>query len=147
MKVFLRQNVAKVGMAGEIVKVGDGYGRNFLIPKGLGVEVTPENEQFYAQRKVTIEKRAQVIESEISMLAEKINHIKLVVKGKMHDDGKLYGAVTQTDIVDLLAAQGVTVSKSQIKLDKPIKSKGTYKVGVHLSARLQSTVTLEVIAE
>lgn len=147
MKIFLRQNVAKVGMAGEIVKVGDGYGRNFLIPKGLGVEITAENEQFYAQQKITLENRAKVIATETSMLAERLNQVTVTIKAKMHDDGKLYGAVTQSDITDLLSQQGFAVTKNQVNLSKPIKTKGTYKVVINLTSRLQSTITVIVAAE
>lgn len=147
MKVFLRKDVEQVGLAGEIIKVGDGYGRNFLIPKGLAVEVTNDNETFYLKRQKTVEHRQEVIATKTSILADKISTIKLVIKRKMHDDGKLYGAVNPSEIADLLAQKGVNVSKNQIKLDKSIKSKGIYKVPVELTSRLQSTITLEVLPE
>jgi large subunit ribosomal protein L9 len=134
-------------LAGEIIKVGDGYGRNFLIPKGLAVEVTGENEAFYLKKQKNVEKREQVIATKTSMLAEKMNSIKVIIKKKMHDDGKLYGAVNPNEIVDLLAQKGVSISKNQIKLDKSIKSKGVYKVLVELTSRLQATITLEVLPE
>lgn len=147
MKVFLRKDVEQVGLSGEIITVGDGYGRNFLIPKGLAVEVTPQNEVFYVKRQKNVDNRQTVIATKTSLLAEKINAIKLIIKRKVHDDGKLYGSVNPSEIVDLLAEKNISITKNQIKLEKSIKAKGIYKVIIELTSRLQSTITLEVVAE
>ncbi len=147
MKVFLLKDVEKVGMAGEIIKVSDGFGKNFIIPNKLGVVVTPENESFYQKRIKTIEHRKEVISSKTSMLAEKISSTTLLLKKKMHENEKLYGAVAQNEVVELLAAKGISVSKSQVEFDKSIKSKGTYSVTIKLSSRLKPAVTLKVVAE
>jgi len=147
MKVYLRKDIEKIGMAGEIIKVGDGYGRNFLIPRGLAVEVTKANEPFYKKQAKQVEHRKDVIESKTSMLAERIGSIKLNLKRKMHDDGKLYGAVSPAEIVVLLAEQGINISKSQVKFDKSIKAKGTYKVTIKLTSQLKPTVELMVRPE
>ena len=148
MKVYLLQNVEKVGLAGEIIKVSDGYGSNYLIPRKLGIEVTPQNEAQLKKREKIIEKRQEVIATQTSMLAERIKSLKLTLKRKLHDDGKLYGSVNPIEIVDLLAANGVSVSKSQINFgDKSIKAKGSYEVIVKLSSRLQPKLTLTVVAE
>ena len=147
MKVFLRKDVEKVGMSGEIIKVGDGYARNYLIPHGLAVEITKNNEGLYQSKIRTVEKRKEVIASQTSMLAEKINSTALTIKRKMHDDGKLYGAINASEIVDLLAQKGFAISKSQVEFDKSIKSKGTFKVTIKLTSRLQSTITLNIVPE
>jgi large subunit ribosomal protein L9 len=147
MKVFLKKDVEKVGLAGEVVKVGDGYARNYLIPRGMGVEVTAKNEDFYTKQIKQVSNRKEVIASKTSMLAENINSMKLTLKRKMHDDGKLYGSVGANEIVELLAEQGVNVGKSQIILEKTIKAKGSYKVTVKLTASLQPQVTLLVTPE
>ena len=147
MKVFLKKDVEKIGLVGEIVKVGDGYARNFLIPRGMAVEVTPKNEETLTKQIRQVSNRKEVIASKTSMLAENITAMKLVLKRKMHDDGKLYGSVGAHEIVELLAAQGVAVGKSQIILDKTIKAKGSYKVTVKLTASLQPQVTLLVTPE
>lgn len=147
MKVFLKKNVEKIGIAGEIITVNDGFARNFLLPRAFAVEVTTENEPFYKTKAKTVENRKAVIAAETSMLAEKIKDIKLSLKRKMHDDGKLYGAVTQSDIVDLLAEKGVTVAKGQVILDKSIKTKGTHEIVIRLSSRLQPVVRLSIISE
>src|SRR5579872_2138138 len=115
MRVFLLKDVPKVGMAGEIIKVADGYGLNYLIPNKLGVEVTANNEASFEKRVKLIEKRHEVIATQTSMLAEKIKAIKLSLKRKVHDDGRLYGSINALEVVDLLAQQGVNVGKSQIE--------------------------------
>lgn len=134
-------------MAGEIVKVTEGYAANFLIPHKLAVAVTPANEAYYLQRVKKVENRKEVIETQTSMLAEKIKSIKLSIKKKMHDNGQLYGAVNPSEVVDLLSAQGISVSKSQIIFDKSIKSKGNFDVTIKLSSKLQPTLQLNVQPE
>ena len=147
MKVFLKKDIEKVGLAGEIITVNDGFARNFLMPRNLAFEVTPENAPFYAKKAKTIENRKQVIATETSMLAEKIKEMKLLLKRKMQDDGKLYGAVSQGDIVDLLAQKGVTVSKGQVLIGKSIKTKGIHEVTIKLSSRLQPVVHITILPE
>lgn len=148
MKVFLKKNVEKIGMAGEIIVVGDGYGRNFLIPKGLGEEITEANAAAYVHKKKVIENRKEVIATQTSMLAEKIKGIKLTIKKKMHDDGKLYGAINASELVPLLEKEGVKISKNQIIFDKSaIKGKGTYEFEVKLSSRLRPSFRVAVVPE
>lgn len=147
MKVYLLKDVPKIGMAGEVLKVADGFGQNFLLPRKLAVEVTAQNESFYQKREKVIEHRKEVVATKTSMLAEKIGAIKLTLKRKMHDDGKLYGAINASEIVDLLSEKGVNISKSQVDLDKSIKAKGVYDVTIKLSSSLKPTVKLTIISE
>ena len=147
MKVFLRKDIEKVGIAGEIIKVTEGYGRNFILPQGLGVEVTDKNESQFKKLLKQVEHRQEVIATKTSMLAERIKGITLKLKRKMHDDGKLYGALNAVEIVEALNQAGVTVSKSQIVLDKAIKTKGSHDVTIKLTSRLQPTVTVTIIPE
>lgn len=147
MKVYLLKDVPKIGMAGEILKVADGFGQNFLLPRKLAVEITPHNESSFKQREKIVEHRKEVVATKTSMLAEKIGSMKLTLKRKMHDDGKLYGAINASEIVELLAEKGVSISKSQVDLDKSIKSKGSYDVTIKLSSKLMPTVKLTIISE
>ncbi len=147
MKVYLKKDVEKIGLSGEIIKTSDGYARNYLIPRGLGVEITPNNIEFYEKRARTVKNRETVISSNTSMLAEKIGALKLKIKRKMHDDGKLYGAISPIEIVELLAKEGITVSKSQVLFDKSIKSKGTHDITIKLTSRLLPQIKLTVISE
>jgi large subunit ribosomal protein L9 len=147
MEVFLRKNVEKVGMAGEIVKVGDGFARNFLLPKGLAVEITLQNKDQYATKIRNVENRKEVIASQTSMFAENLNSVSITLKRKMHDDGQLYGSINASEVVDALAAKGISINKSQVEFDKSIKSKGTFKVGIKLTTKLKSIITVTVVAE
>ena len=147
MKVFLLQDVEKIGMRGEILNVTDGYASNFLFPKKLAVVVTPANEAQFKQRAVHLDKRKEVVETKTSMLAERIKSLKITMKRKIHDNGKLYGAVSASEIADLLAEQGINVGKNQILLDKSIKETGSYEITIKLTSRLQPAFNLKVVGE
>jgi large subunit ribosomal protein L9 len=125
MKIFMRKDLEKVGLTGEMISVDDGYGRNFLIPRGYGVEVTAENEGSFSKRSRQVEKRQEVIATKTSILGDKIKSTKLTIRRKMHDDGKLYGAINHHEIIELLSEKGIILSKNQLRLDKMIKEKGT----------------------
>ncbi len=147
MRVFLLKDIENVGMAGEVVKVKEGFGLNYLLPHKLGLEITPKNEKQFKNRIQHIEHRKEVIASKTSMLAEKIKSLKLQLKRKTHDDGKLFGSVSPGEVVDLLAQKGVSISKSQVAFGKSIKSTGTFDVTVKLSSKLQPTFSLTIISE
>jgi len=146
MQVYLRKDIPGVGMAGEIIKVSQGYAKNYIIPRNLGVEVNKANEKFYAQKAKTLENRKEAVATETSLLAEKIKNTPITIKRKVHDKTKLYNAVSPQEIVDLLQEKGIKISKSQVKLKKQIKETGSYTVTIKLSSRLQPELTLKVIA-
>lgn len=144
VKVFLKKDVTKIGFAGEIVNVSEGYASNFLIPQKLGVLVTSLNEVGLSKKVKEVVNRKEAVKTKTSMLAEKIKSIKLSIKTKVHDDNKLYGSISASDIVDLLAKEGVVVSKNQVIFDSHIKSVGTFEVTIKLSNSLQPKLTLKV---
>lgn len=147
MRVFLLKDVEKVGMAGEIIKTTEGYARNFLIPRKLAIEVTPQNEASLSNRLKDIENRKEVIATKTSMLAEKIKSTNITIKRKVHDKKELYGAISEKEVVDSLALKGISISKSQVIIDKSIKTTGTYDIAIKLSSKLQPVLTLKVVAE
>jgi large subunit ribosomal protein L9 len=147
MKVFLLKDVEKIGLSGEILKVRDGFALNFLIPRKLAVEITPENTHLYEHKVREVHHRKQVIESKTSMLAEKIGSLKLLLKRKIHDTGKLYGAIGANEVVDLLSGEGIKVAKNQVIFDKSIKELGSYEITIKLSNTLQPKCTLKIVAE
>ncbi len=147
MEVYLRKDVEKIGLAGEIIKVGDGFARNFLIPQGLAVEITTTNKSQYLLKIRKVENRKEVIATQTSMLAEKLNTISLTLKCKMHDDGQLYGSINASTIVEALAEKGISITKNQVEFEKTIKSKGTFKVGIKLTNRLKSIITTHIVSE
>ena len=146
MKVFLLENIEKVGLKHEILKVSDGYAQNFLFPKKLAVQITPANEALYATKSRQVENRASVIESVSSLLADQISQLKIKIKKKMHDDDKLYAAISQNEIVDALKEHNVSVSKSQVIFDKAIKAKGNFEVTIKLSSKIQPKLQVQIIA-
>lgn len=147
MRIFLLKDVEKIGMAGEIIKVKEGFGQNYLIPRKLGVEVTEQNEGQFITRIKHIEHRKEVISTKTSMLAEKIKSLTIQLKRKAHDEGKLFGSITPCEVVEALAAKGVSVSKSQVDFGKSIKSTGSHEVKIKLSSKLQPTFKLVITAE
>src|SRR5690606_1493644 len=110
-------DVVNIGLAGETIKVSDGFARNYLIPEGLAVEITPANKSLYETKIRTAEHRKEAIATESSIFAEKINNMTITLKKKMHDDGKLYGAINGSDIVEALAKKGISIGKSNVKFD------------------------------
>jgi large subunit ribosomal protein L9 len=147
MEVYLRKNVAKIGFAGEVIKVGDGFARNFLIPQGLAIEVTEHNKSQIQDKIRKVENRKDSIATEIVMLADKINQITLTIPRKMHDNGQLYGAINASEIVDALALSGISIPKNQIVFDKTIKSKGSFKVTIALTQQVKAIITVIVVSE
>jgi len=147
MKIYLLNDIERVGIAGEIIQVSDGYARNFVFPKKLGLQVTPANEAFFASKAKSVDERKAVIATKTSMLAEKISGLTLKIQHKAHDDGKLYGAISASEIMDLLAKEDVNVAKNQIIFDKSIKETGLFEITIKLSNKLQPKVKIKVVAE
>ncbi len=147
MKIFLKKDVERVGMAGEIIKVNDGYARNFLFPRQLAVEITPNNQLQFQKNVKHIEHRKEVIASKTSMLAERIGQMTVTIKRKMHDDGKLYGALNPNEVVDSLAKEGIRISKNQVVYNKSVKTKGTHEVTIKLTSQLKPILKVSVVPE
>ncbi len=147
MRVFLLKDIERIGIAGEIVKVKEGFAQNFLFPRKLATEVTKDNQKHFKKREKVIEHRKDVVESKSSMLAEKIKSINITLKRKTHDDGKLYGSINPQEIVELLSAKGISVSKSQVLFGKSIKSTGAYDVTIKLSSKLQPALNVKVVSQ
>ena len=147
MRVFLKKDIEKVGMAGEIIRVSDGFARNFLLPQRLAVEITPKNAEFYQKQLKKVEHRKDVISTKTSMLGQRISSITLKIKRKMHDDGKLYGAISQSEVVDALSAEGVRIAKNQVIFAKSVKKKGAHEAIIKLSSRLQPRIKILILPE
>ena len=147
MKVFLKKDIEGVGLACEIISVSSGYARNYLFPKKLAVEITEANRNVFEKRVRVIENRKETVSSKTSILAQKINDIKLVVKRRLHDDNRLYGAIKAAEIVDLLSEKGIAVGKSQVELDKSIKTTGLHKITIKLSSKLKPQLVVKVIGQ
>ncbi|MFZ5802266.1 MAG: 50S ribosomal protein L9 [Candidatus Omnitrophota bacterium] len=144
MELILIKDVEKVGRRGDVVKVSEGYARNFLIPRKLAFAATRENQSFVAEQKVRSEKR-RVREKEASLQkAKELEKIGLVIHAAAGEQDKLYGSITAQDIQEALAAQGFEIDKKKILLKEPIRSLGEYAVQVELFPQVRAQVKLEI---
>lgn len=132
MKLLLQRNVDKVGKIGDIVKVSPGYGRNYLLPQGLAVELTPDNLNRFESMKRKLIALEQETKEKFQLLAKEIEKADCTIIANSSEEGHLYGSVTGRDIAKQLAESGIDIDPKTIQLDHPIKEMGTYKVEVRL---------------
>lgn len=146
MKVILNQTVPKVGKAGAVVTVADGYARNFLFPRGLAVVADRRQIAALEKKRAYTEQKAEGQKAEAVALKGRIDGQTLRIEGKVGADGtRLFGAVTSARIAEALqAAHGVTLDTRQIALVEPIKRIGTYPVELDLSANIDAQITVVV---
>jgi large subunit ribosomal protein L9 len=145
MKVILKQDVEKLGKAGDVVKVTPGYGRNYLIPRRLAVEATPGNVKIAEMEKVTQARRDHREKESASILAREIAKLTVTIRRKSGEEGSLYGSVTALDIADFLITHKIDIDKRKIQLEEPIKTIGEYQVPIRLHREV--TVHVTVIVE
>ena len=145
MQVILKQEVRHLGDAGDIVTVAPGYGRNFLIPRGLAIPATAGSvkEAEHQARIADAIKRKKL--GGAQALASKLENAAISIRRETGDDEKLFGSVTNRDIVEALAAEGIEVDRRQIQLDEPIKAIGLFNVPVRLHKDVTATVRVYVI--
>ncbi len=148
MKVVLLQDVKKMGKKGDVVEVSDGYGRNVLIRKGLGVEGTKANLNTAAQRQESKVFKDQVAADEAVIMAAQLKKVKVVIKVQCGEDGRIFGSVTGKDISEALEKQyKFKLEKKNIRLKSPIKTLGEYDVEVWVHQQVTSTVHVSVVEE
>ncbi len=145
MDVILRAAIDKLGEPGEIVKVSAGYGRNFLLPRGLAYEATPGNRKRIEQERARLESAEAARKATATELAAKIEQVQLTFSARVGEEGKLFGSVTTADIAHQLEAQGYHIEKRMIELHEPIKALGVYKVPVRLHAGVHPEIKVWVI--
>jgi large subunit ribosomal protein L9 len=144
MEVILLERVAKLGQMGEVVRVKDGFARNFLLKRGKALRATADNRAKYDGMKAELEANNIQAKAEASKVAEKINGRDIVIIRQASESGQLFGSVTVRDIVEGLAADGVTVSRTQIWLDAPLKVIGQKKVTVAVHPEVETSITVTV---
>lgn len=145
MEVILRQAVENLGHPGEIVKVSPGYARNFLLPRGLAYEATPGNRKRIEQERQRLEAAEATRRDAAQEHANKLEQVSLTFSARVGDEGKLFGSVTASDIVQQLEAQGLHVEKRQVELHEPIKALGVYRVPIRLHADVKPEIKVWVI--
>jgi large subunit ribosomal protein L9 len=144
MQVILLERVEKLGQMGDEVKVKDGFGRNYLLPQKKALRATKANREFFHTQKAQLEARNLENKKEAEKIAKKIDGKTFVLLRQAGDRGQLYGSVSPRDIADAISAGGVTVSRTQVPLDKAIKNIGLVPVSVVLHPEVRVTVTLNV---
>lgn len=146
MLVYMLKDVEKIGMAGQVIKVSDGYAKNFLVPRKLALKVEEGNKKFFEQKTKKLNLDAKALGSKVAMVAEKIKNLHLTLKKKAHDEGKLYGAVSADEVVDLLKEKEIAINRKQVEFSKSIRAEGEHKVIIRLSSKLKPELTLKVVA-
>ena len=144
MEVILLERVAKLGQMGEVVRVKDGFARNFLLKRGKALRATEANRARYDGMKAELEANNIKAKGEASKVAEKIDGRDVIIIRQASESGQLFGSVSVRDIVMALAADGVTVSRTQVWLDTPIKAIGQQKVTIAVHPEVETSVTVTV---
>lgn len=144
MEVLLCEDVQGLGKSGQIVKVKDGFARNFLLPQKKGCPATPENKKRIEHAHAKKKQEEDRIKKEAEDLAEKLNKTSCTVTVEVNDLEKLYGSVTDADIVKALEVEGLAIDKKMLLLEKPIEELGIFEVGVRLHPEVTARVRVWV---
>jgi large subunit ribosomal protein L9 len=144
MEVILLERVSKLGQMGEVVRVKDGYARNYLLPKGKALRATDDNKKRFEGMKAQLETRNLELKSEAEKVSAKLNGHSLTVLRQASETGQLYGSVSTRDIADLLTQSGFSVNRNQIALNAPLKIIGVHNVPVALHPELEVAITVYV---
>ena len=145
MEVILRQAVENLGHPGDIVDVSAGFGRNYLVPRGLAYAATAGNKKRIEQEKQRLDAAESTRRASAQEIADKLAQVSLTFSARVGDEGKLFGSVTAADIAHQLEAQGFTIEKRQVDLHEPIRALGVYRVAVRLHADVKPEVKVWVI--
>ena len=144
MEVILRDHVEKLGKRGEIVKVADGYARNFLLPRKLALPATDANKKWVERERKLAEVRDSEERGAAEAIATRLNALELVINRKTGENDQLYGSVTNADIAELLTAKGFDIDRRKILLPDPIKTLGDNTVPVKLHRDVTAQVKVKV---
>jgi large subunit ribosomal protein L9 len=144
MDVILLERIPKLGQMGDVVRVKDGFARNYLLPKGKALRASEANRSRFEGMKIDLEARNLAQRGEAEKVAERLNGQSFTVLRQAAEGGQLYGSVTPRDLVGLIIEKGFTIERSQIVLNMPIKMIGMYKVPVTLHPEVEVTVSLTV---
>jgi large subunit ribosomal protein L9 len=147
MQVILREDIDKLGKIGDLVKVADGYARNFLVPGKKAIEATPKNLNAMNHAKKMVSDRLRKLKKEAAADADRIKSLSVTIKAKVGEEGKLFGSVTSMDIVEAMKAQGVVIDKRKLVLDEPIKRLGDFTITVKLHSDVTADFKVSVIGE
>jgi large subunit ribosomal protein L9 len=147
MEVILKEDVTNLGNRGDVVKVADGYGRNFLLPRKLAMQATDANKAVIDQMKASAARRSATEKAQAQELVVKLEPVVISFTRKSGEHGHLFGSVTSADIAAGLEAQGFEVDRRKIQLTEPLKSVGDFTVAIRLHREVTAHVKVKVQAE
>ena len=147
MEVILKEDIVNLGKIGEVVRVRDGYARNYLLPRGLVLMANKKNLKTFDHQKKLVADQKQKTMRQAQSAADQLTGISLVIPMKVGEEGRLFGSVTNIQIEKALKAKGLNVDRRKIHLDEPIKTAGDYEVPVRLAADLTVPLKLSVVAD
>lgn len=147
MQVILREDVENVGKMGEVVNVRDGFGRNYLIPRGLAVVATGRNVRRLEHERKVIEQHDARRQRDARAVKERVEALSLTIAKNTGEEDKLFGSVTNREIADALKEQGIEIDRKQILLEQPIKALGVYTVEVRLARDVSASLKVWVVAK
>jgi large subunit ribosomal protein L9 len=147
MEVILKEDIANVGKIGEVVRVRDGYARNYLLPRGLVLIANKKNLKTFDHQKKMVADQKQKIVREAQAIGDQLTGVSLVISMKAGEEGRLFGSVTNMQIEKALKAKGLNVDRRKIHLEEAIKNLGEYEVPIRMSADLTVSLKLSVVAE
>jgi large subunit ribosomal protein L9 len=147
MEVILREDVEKLGLRGQVVKVAPGFARNFLLPKRLAVAATDSNKKIVEQERQAHLRKEAKLQGEAEDLAKLMSGVTVTIAQKAGENGQLFGSVTSKDVTDALAAKNFTIDRRKVQLEEPIRQLGEFKVPVKLHKDVTAEVTVNVIKE
>jgi len=146
MEVILKEDVPKLGFRGEVVKVAEGYGRNYLLPRKLAIEATTANRAVIVQMKAAAQRRSVRDQADAEGLAQQMKELTLTFHRKVGEEEHIFGSVTSQDIAEALEGKGFTVDRRKIHLDDPIKALGEFQVAIRLHKEVTASVKVVVEA-
>src|SRR6202035_747830 len=144
MEVILLERVAKLGQMGDVVRVKDGFARNFLLPRGKALRATEENRGRFESMKTELVARRQTLKTEASGIADKLNGKRFTVLRQASETGQLFGSVSPRDLGGVISSSGFAVNRNQIALNTPIKTIGQHNVPISLHPEIETTVSVIV---
>ncbi|MGW8323100.1 MAG: 50S ribosomal protein L9 [Thermodesulfobacteriota bacterium] len=147
MKLILREDVENLGKIGQIVEVAGGYGRNYLLPRGLAVKASTKNLKEQEHQKKLIQARMDRQKKDAQEMAGSLDSVSCTIARKTGEDEKLYGSVTSRDIEEALREEGVSIDRKRILLEEPLKKLGVYTVPVKLHAEVTGNIKVWVVKE
>ncbi len=147
MEVILKEDVNKLGQRGDVVKVADGYGRNFLLPKKLAMEATAANKVVIEQMKQSAVRRSAKEKSEAELLVTQLNQVELSFARKVGENDHLFGSVTSAEIAHALEGKGFTIDRRKLQLEEPLRQLGEFHVPIKLHREVTAHVKVTVKAE